>query len=200
MASRSVKIYDVFLSYYGLATRNNFVDDILHALGKKGISTRMEDISIVKGQFSYLPQPIFVSMEQSSMAVIVFCRDYVTNPICLNVLLKIMESSKAIEGGFFLLPVFYDIDPLDLRNSDWPFQEIHRKYLQFGERYEYSEESVKLWRQAIVELTNLQGLTTLKFKSMRNWMHNWYVTYSSTRFRFIPTNTTLMLEITNFLG
>ncbi|KAK1417276.1 hypothetical protein QVD17_26402 [Tagetes erecta] len=169
----SRKIYDVFLSYYGLGTRNNFVDDILYALGEKGTSTRMVDISIVGSRFSYLSQEIFDLMEQSSMAVIVFCKDYVTTPRCLDELLMIMVLSKEVERGFNVVPVFYNIDPLELRNSDWPIQEIQQNGMHlektFGYTFcEYTAESIEIWRQAVVELTNLHGLT-MKFKNTPDW-------------------------------
>lgn len=169
LSPSSRKIHDVFLSYYGRGTLNNFVDDILHALGRKGTSTRMVDLSIIGSGFVSLQQPIFESMEQSSMVVIVFCKSYVTTPTCLDELVKIMEFSKSVKGGLKVLPVFYGIDPLELRNSDWPFQEIQRNSLRFPNIYsEYPNENVKLWRQAVAELTNIHGLQ-LKFKNRPNW-------------------------------
>ncbi|KAI3775469.1 hypothetical protein L1987_50046 [Smallanthus sonchifolius] len=92
------KIYDVCLSYYGLNAHSNFVDDIVYALDTKGISTRMVDISVVGGRFSYPSQGIYNSMEQSSMAVVVCCKNYVTSSRCLYELVKIMELRKTIEG------------------------------------------------------------------------------------------------------
>ncbi|XP_076922975.1 toll/interleukin-1 receptor-like protein [Bidens hawaiensis] len=116
---------------------------------------------------------MFELMEQSSMVVILLCKDYVSTPASLNELVKIMEISKAIEGGgLTVLPVFYDVDPLELRNSDPPVQDMDVS-LWSGrtltrKRFRESKESVKLWRQAIVELTNLQGLM-LKLKNIPNW-------------------------------
>ncbi|XP_076911183.1 toll/interleukin-1 receptor-like protein [Bidens hawaiensis] len=166
------KIYDVCLSYHDLSSHTNFVDDMVYALDTKGITTRMVDISIVGGRFSYLSQGIYNSMQLSSMAVVVCCKNYVTSPRCLDELVKIMELRKAIEGGLNVLPVYYDVDPFELRNSEWHFEEIHRRTSstsQFGNAYcEYSNESVTSWRQAILELTNLQGLT-LKLQNIPNW-------------------------------
>ncbi|XP_076897502.1 uncharacterized protein LOC143550796 [Bidens hawaiensis] len=80
-----------------------------------------------------------------------------------------MEISKAIEGGgLTVLPVFYDVDPLELRNSDRPVLDMDLSLWSGRTRFRESKESVKLWRQAIVELTNLQGLT-LKLKNLPNW-------------------------------
>ncbi|KAK1417275.1 hypothetical protein QVD17_26401 [Tagetes erecta] len=160
---RPRKMFDVILSYYGRGSRYNFVDDILYALERRGVSTHMDDISAYKAQLSILSQGIFDS-SSSSVAVIIFCRDYSTTPKCLDELVKIIKLSKADEGGLIVLPVFYYVDPLELQNSDWTFPEIRRRSsYRFSEAFgAYSERNVKLWKQAILELTNLQGLTLSK--------------------------------------
>ncbi|KAL7597570.1 hypothetical protein Lser_V15G25068 [Lactuca serriola] len=61
--SPSYRKIDVFLSYFGLGSRNNFVNDIRHALGRKGISTRLDDISTVEDRYTYVSQGIFGSVE-----------------------------------------------------------------------------------------------------------------------------------------
>ncbi|KAL7597575.1 hypothetical protein Lser_V15G25067 [Lactuca serriola] len=105
------------------------------------------------------------------MAVIVFCKDYLSTGECLDELVNIMKLSKITEGGLNVLPVFYDVDPLELRNPDEPLGEIRRKNWHFGSMFRreyYSVEQEKLWRQAVVELTKLHGLK-LKLKSIPNW-------------------------------
>ncbi|KAI3802968.1 hypothetical protein L1987_31115 [Smallanthus sonchifolius] len=156
----SRKTFDVLLSYYGQGSRDNFVDDVLYALERRGISTDMVDLSAAGSGMSRLS---FESSERSSVAVIIFCKDYSTTPRCLDELVKIMKLSKAIEGGGLnVLPVFYYVDPLEIRNSDWTFQDIRRS------RPRVWKKSAKLWRQAIVELINLQGLT-LNLNSKLDW-------------------------------
>ncbi|GKE04107.1 TMV resistance protein N [Tanacetum coccineum] len=151
----SQKYYDVFLSYHGQGSRNNFVDDIVYGLGTKGISTGMGDMcrgpeGLVMIPHSKHKDRIYRSVEHASMTLIVFDKIYVTTPSCLDKLVKIMEFSKAIEGSHAnVLPLYCGVDPLEIRNSDWPYMKIDG---------EYSDERLELWKRSVMDLTTLPGL------------------------------------------
>ncbi|GKB53600.1 TMV resistance protein N [Tanacetum coccineum] len=151
----SQKYYDVFLSYQGQGSRFNLVDDIVYGLEKKEISTGMGDMCIGPQWLVRIPllkhkDRIYKSVEHASMTLILFDRIYVTTPSSLDELVKIMKFSRAIEGSYAnVLPLYYGVDPLEIRNSDWPYMKIDG---------EYSDERLELWKRSVMDLTTLPGL------------------------------------------
>jgi hypothetical protein len=58
---------------------------------------------------------------------------------------------KYRKTGHIALPIFYDIDPSDVRKQTGSFAEAFIKH------EERSEEKVKEWREALEEAGNLSG-------------------------------------------
>uniref|UniRef100_A0A2N9H7D3 TIR domain-containing protein n=1 Tax=Fagus sylvatica TaxID=28930 RepID=A0A2N9H7D3_FAGSY len=108
--------YDVFLSFRGEDTRNTFTDLIYDALITKGINTFKDDEKLEKGKaISFL----FKAIEESRFAIVIFSKDYASSTWCLDELAKIVHCEK--EMGMTVLPVFYDVEPSDVRKAKGTF-------------------------------------------------------------------------------
>ena len=81
--------YDVFLSFRGEDTRNNFTDHLYAALNQKGICTFRDDEKLERGK---LITPVLLkAIEDSLFAIVVLSKNYASSTWCLDELAKIME-------------------------------------------------------------------------------------------------------------
>ncbi|KAG7941004.1 hypothetical protein I3843_16G015700 [Carya illinoinensis] len=144
------KEHDVFLSFRGEDTRNNFTDHLYHALVDKGISTFKDDEKIEIGK--PISPELLHAIEKSSMAVIVLSRNYASSTWCLQELAAIIECMK--EREMRVLPIFYHVDPSDVRHQTGTFADAFAKH---EIRFEKDLEKVRTWRNALREVANLSG-------------------------------------------
>ncbi|XP_076900612.1 disease resistance protein Roq1-like [Bidens hawaiensis] len=142
--------YDVFLSFRGEDTRNNFVDHLYAALDQAGIYTFKDDEKLQRGK-SISPE-LKKAIEESMVSVVVFSKNYANSSWCLEELVKIMECSNSM--GQRVLPVFYDVDPSDVRGQKRSFLTA---FQQHEVRLVDDFEKVKRWREVLRSAANLSG-------------------------------------------
>ena len=136
--------YDVFLSFRGEDTRDNFTSHLYDALNHKQILTFIDD-SIVRGE--EISPSLLEAIEQSKISVVVLSQDYASSKWCLRELVKILDCRR--NNGQMIIPVFYRVDPSDIRKQTGSFGAAF-------EKYEKSDE-VQNWRKALEEVANLSG-------------------------------------------
>ena len=143
--------FDVFLSFRGEETRKIFTDHLYTGLKQKGISVFRDDEKLKQGTF--IAPELLKAIEEARFAVVILSRDYASSKWCLIELTKIVECMEMI--GLVVLPVFYYVDPSDVRN--------HRG--TFGEAFSKHEESfkddnigyVQMWKTALTKVADLAG-------------------------------------------
>ena len=143
--------YDVFLSFRGEDTRKNFTDHLYTALLQAGIRAFRDDEKLRCGEEISLQLP--KAIQESKISIVVFSKGYASSTWCLGELQKILECRHTTDQ--IVLPVFYDIDPSDIRKQTGSFAEafdIHER------RFKEEMEKVQKWRKALVEAANLSGL------------------------------------------
>ncbi|MED6217052.1 hypothetical protein PIB30_014037 [Stylosanthes scabra] len=140
--------YHVFLSFRGGDTRTRFTSHLYAALTRKGITTYKDDNNLCKGDvISYeLPKAI----EGSRIGVIVLSPDYASSAWCLDELCKILECKNKL--GQHIVPVFYGVEPSDVRHHKGTFGEAFKKH---EERQD--SEKVKRWKAALTEVAGFSG-------------------------------------------
>ncbi|XP_044496790.1 TMV resistance protein N-like isoform X1 [Mangifera indica] len=141
--------YDVFVSFRGEDTRKNFTDHLCRALDQKGMITFRDDVKLERGK--PIAPELIKAIEESRFSVIVFSRNYATSSWCLDELAKIVECMK--EMGQTVVPVFYDVDPSDVRKQTGSFGEAFRKH----EEADFGDEKLQKWRDALAGVANLSG-------------------------------------------
>ncbi|XP_042477365.1 disease resistance protein RPV1-like [Macadamia integrifolia] len=141
--------YDVFLSFRGEDTRKNFTDHLYTALLQKGINTFRDDDELKRGED--IASELLKAIEKSRISVIVFSKNYASSRWCLDELVKIIECR---EIGQMVLPVFYDVDPSDVRKQSGIFGE---GFARQEERFKVETEKVESWRRALKKAGNLSG-------------------------------------------
>nr|XP_048321714.1 disease resistance protein RUN1-like [Ziziphus jujuba var. spinosa] len=139
--------YEVFLSFRGKDTRNNFTSHLYKALCDKGICT-FKDNQLPRGQ-SISPE-LLRAVESSQCSVIVLSENYASSSWCLDELVKILECKKDYKQ--IVLPIFYHVDPSDVRKQKGSIGEAFKRH-----ESSYSTEKVQNWKDALTEVANLSG-------------------------------------------
>ncbi|KAK3010117.1 hypothetical protein RJ639_010716 [Escallonia herrerae] len=96
----------------------------------------------------------------SSVAVIIFSRNYATFEWCLDELVKIVECKK--EDGQVVLPIFVDVDPCDVEQQKGSFevalkdQEVRMEAQGLAADAGTGRKLVG-WREALTEIGSQSG-------------------------------------------
>ena len=139
--------YDVFLSFCGVDTRNSFTDHLYAALKQRGIITFRDDENLERGK--YISQELLKAIEESRFAIVVLSEKYVYSRWCMSELVKIVECKE--EQELTILPVFYHVDPSDVRKGRFNFDVRN----QMGTIVNIDD--VHAWKAALNKVGNLAG-------------------------------------------
>jgi len=152
--------YDVFLSFRGPDTRRDFTGNIWNALHNRGIRTFRDDLEIDKG--IDIEKSLFEAIEKSKAAIVVLSPDYATSSFCLDELCHIL---KCIKGrGRVVWPIFYDVDPSDVRWSEKEKGTYGKAMDDHETRNWHTKDKLEEWKNALNEVANLSG-TVYKWKT-----------------------------------
>ncbi|XP_031280653.1 TMV resistance protein N-like [Pistacia vera] len=142
--------YDVFLSFRGADTRYNFTSHLYAALCQKQINAFKDDEELERGD--PISPSLLNAIEQSKISLIIFSEGYASSRWCLEELEKILECMD--KSGQIVMPVFYNIDPSDVRSQSGTFQDAFAKH---EERFKGGQEMLQRWRVALKKAANLSG-------------------------------------------
>lgn len=142
---------DVFVSFRGEDVRKTFVSHLFSELDRIGINAFRDDLDLERGK-SISPE-LVDAIKGSRFAIVVVSSNYAASSWCLDELLMIIECKDTIDQT--IIPVFYEVDPSDVR----------RQIGSFGEDVEThsDKEKVKKWREALTKLALIAG------EDSRNW-------------------------------
>ncbi|KAL5843182.1 hypothetical protein ACOSQ4_009140 [Xanthoceras sorbifolium] len=148
--------YDVFLSFRGEDTRDSFTSHLYAALRQKQIETFMDN-QLIKG--NEISPSLLNAIEESQISVIIFSKDYASSRWCLEELVEILKCKNMHRQ--IVIPVFYQVNPSDIRNQTGTFADAFAKHEQ---RFKDSVDMLQRWRAALKETANLSGWDSLVIK------------------------------------
>ncbi|XP_058005225.1 disease resistance protein RPV1-like [Hevea brasiliensis] len=140
--------HDVFLSFRGKDTRKNFTDHLYTSLIQAGIST-FRDNDIFKGENISLE--LLKAIHESRISIPVFSKGYASSRWCLDELAEIIKCKNTI--GQIVIPLFYNVDPSDVRKQTGSYGEAFERFEEFKEEM----DKLKKWRKALTEAAELDG-------------------------------------------
>ncbi|KAK3200037.1 hypothetical protein Dsin_023452 [Dipteronia sinensis] len=144
--------HDVFLSFRGQDTRQGFTSHLYAGLRRKQIKTFI-DYELERGD--EISPVLLKAIEESKISVIIFSNDYASSKWCLDELVKILECKKM--NGQIVIPVFYHVDPSDVRKQTKSFGDAFVKHEQDFGKDNDKKLKVKRWRTALTDASNLSG-------------------------------------------
>ncbi|CAH8300527.1 unnamed protein product [Eruca vesicaria subsp. sativa] len=140
--------YDVFLSFRGVDTRLSIVSHLYEELVSRGLVTFKDDKRLEIGD--NISDELHRAIQGLNNVIVLLSEKYATSRWCLMELQLIMELQR--EGRLRVLPVFYKVEPSDVR---------HQRECFNLERYK-GTEMAPMWGEALNQIANLSGV---EFKS-----------------------------------
>ncbi|KAI9109076.1 hypothetical protein K1719_020031 [Acacia pycnantha] len=141
--------YDIFLSFRGEDTRKGFTDHLYHALKRSGFSVFRDDEELERGEV--ISKELLQAIENSHFAIVVLSKNYASSSWCLKELQHILYSRDKLCQQVF--PIFYDVDPSDVRHQRGSFDEAFNRHGELGRDTKVMES----WRNSLKKVADLSG-------------------------------------------
>lgn len=147
----------MFFSFRGEDICEGIVSDLQKEFQNREIKTTfMDDQGLERGMT--ISPSVLKEIEESRLAIVVFSPDYASSPDCLEELTKICECMKDDDR---ILPVFYKVEPFDVRHQKRSFQEAFIEYENSGL---HKSEKVQQWRDDLVKVAKFSGWYLKNYK------------------------------------
>lgn len=153
--------YDVFLSFRGEDTRKIFTAHLYKALKQRTIDTFIDSEDLERGKAI---GELVTAIEESRFALVILSTNYATSSWCLDELVKILQCMK--DMGQLVIPVFYQVDPSDVRHQRGSFQLRRVAQVEVKEHedvYGENKDKLKEWAAALTQVANLSGFDSKNY-------------------------------------
>lgn len=144
------KKHDVFLSFRGEDTRDNFTSHLYTALKRKSVDAYIDN-QLIRGE--EISRGLLQAIEESELSVIIFSENYASSSWCLDELLHILECKD--NHGQVVVPVFYRVDPSCVRKQSGSYgtaiDDLRKRHVA---------DKVAKWKDALTKAANLSGWST----------------------------------------
>nr|GEV67427.1 TMV resistance protein N [Tanacetum cinerariifolium] len=141
---------DIFMNYSFEDIGQSFISHLRQALSRNSFTISHHTVLPV-GQDMRLQ--LFKAIEESGIYVVVFSTNYASSVRCLDELVHIMDCLGKLEQRK-VLPVFYKVDPSDVRSQKGSFMEAF-----LAHETNVDPERVQNWKQDLKDAGQLSGLT-----------------------------------------
>ncbi|CAN1766617.1 Disease resistance protein L6 [Linum perenne] len=142
--------YEVFMSFRGPDVRQTFADFLYSCLVRSKIRTFRDEEELPKGET--LGPSLVKAITESKIYIPIFTQRYASSKWCLQELAKMVECWKTGKGHL-ILPVFYLMDPRDVRHHEaGPYKEAFEQH-----SLKHDPQTVMEWREALQEVGQMKG-------------------------------------------
>ncbi|CAM9002439.1 unnamed protein product [Rhodiola kirilowii] len=153
--------HQVFLSFRGEDVRRTFVDHLYDSLKGSGFDVVRDNDGLDHGED--IQSKLYQAIERSKLSIVTLSRGYADSRWCLDELVKIMDCRSTL--GHTVLPVFFDVEPTDVRHQSGPFEEAFKAHeLRFGGEM----GRVNNWRLALEQVSALKGMSSEDVDKYKN--------------------------------
>ncbi|CAI0394264.1 unnamed protein product [Linum tenue] len=142
--------YEVFLSFRGPDVRTTFADFLYRLLDRPKIRTFLDDEELRKGE--KIAPSLVKAIRESKIYIPILSPGYASSKWCLQELALMVERYKEDEGRHVILPVFYLMNPKDVRHCKGPYEGALEQL-----RLKYGDESIRAWKDALEEVGLMTG-------------------------------------------
>ncbi|KAL4029022.1 hypothetical protein IC575_012241 [Cucumis melo] len=139
--------FDVFLSFRGEDTRFNFTSHLYTALRQRGINVFIDN-KLTRGD--KFPPSLLKAIEESKISIVIISENYASSSWCLNELVHINMCNEL--RGQVVLPVFYKVNPSQVRKQDEAFAELEVRF----------SDKMQAWREALTAVSYMSGWVVLQ--------------------------------------
>nr|AXU93662.1 RPP4/RPP5-like protein [Arabidopsis thaliana] len=143
--------YDVFPSFSGVDVRKTFLSHLLKALDGKSINTFI-DHGIERSR-TIAPE-LISAIREARISIVIFSKNYASSTWCLNELVEIHKCFNDL--GQMVIPVFYDVDPSEVRKQTGEFGKVFEKTCEVSKDKQPGDQKQR-WVQALTDIANIAG-------------------------------------------
>ncbi|GAU39627.1 hypothetical protein TSUD_397160, partial [Trifolium subterraneum] len=143
--------HHVFLSFRGEDTRDNFISHLYAEMARKNIETFIDN-RLARGD-EILPA-LYKAIEESMIYVVILSENYASSTWCLEELAKILKCRERY--GRHVIPVFYKVDPSDVRNQRKSYAEAFVMH-----QHRFKDDQLDSWKKALTQVAGLSGWDSL---------------------------------------
>ncbi|XP_056854217.1 probable disease resistance protein RPP1 [Raphanus sativus] len=140
-------VHHVFPSFHGADVRTNFLSHVLKELRSKGIDLFIDN-NLERSKS--IGPALIEAIRGSKIAIVFLSKNYASSTWCLNELLEIMKCRE--EFGQTVVPLFYQVDPTDIKKQTGDFGKVFRKTYR-GK----TKEEIRRWKRALTEVAQIAG-------------------------------------------
>ncbi|TYK18336.1 TMV resistance protein N-like isoform X2 [Cucumis melo var. makuwa] len=124
------------------------------ALRQRGINVFIDD-KLSRGE--EISASLLEAIEESKISIVIISENYASSSWCLNELEKIIMCNKLRSGEQLVLPIFYRVDPSQVRKQSGRFGE------EFGKlEVRFSSDKMEAWREAMISVSHMSGWPILQ--------------------------------------
>ncbi|CAN1751487.1 Disease resistance protein L6 [Linum perenne] len=141
--------YEVFLSFRGPDVRTTFADVLYKFLDHSKIRTFFDDEELRKGEI--IAPSLVKAIMESKVYIPIISPGYASSKWCLQELALMVKFCKQGDGRI-ILPIFYMMEPRDVRHQEGFYKEAFRLHCK-----KYDAETMKEWKEALKEVGDMKG-------------------------------------------
>ncbi|RID44676.1 hypothetical protein BRARA_I01456 [Brassica rapa] len=138
----------VFPSFHGPDVRSGILSHLRNVFARKGI-TMFNDNDIERGHT--IGSKLVEAITKAEVSIVLLSKNYASSMWCLGELLEILKCKEASE--LIVIPIFYDVDPSDVRIQTGDFGIAFKKTCSEG----VTEKQKQRWIQALTRVANIAG-------------------------------------------
>ncbi|KAL2327972.1 hypothetical protein Fmac_021399 [Flemingia macrophylla] len=151
--SNMIRTYNVFVSFRGEDTRNNFTDFLFGGLSRNEIEAFKDNTHLHKGE-SIAPE-LLQAIQASRIFIVVFSKNYASSTRCLCELAHICNCIQTSPRR--VLPIFYDVDPSEVRRQSGCYETAFAEHEERFRKDKKMMEDVQVWKETLIKVANLAG-------------------------------------------
>nr|GEV84672.1 hypothetical protein [Tanacetum cinerariifolium] len=184
--------YDVYLSFFGADTRLSFTAHLCKTLEDANLQTFLDEKSIREGEL--LKFELVRAIQKSRVSIIVLSKNYASSEWCLDELVLILNQHR--HTNHIVIPVFYHVEPTDVRKQQSSFGDAMEKHKQKmeaetnAERKSQLAQRMEIWKEALKEIANIVGYHYIRDRreteNIEEIVVNIYRRLSATRCSSLP--------------
>jgi len=143
-------IYDVFINFWGEDIGRRFISHLHYALLQAQVKTLIKEENLPEGPKR---EEHMRAIGGTKATIIVFTKSYAESTCCLRELEKIIECHETF--GQILMPVFYEIDKLDVRHQKYDFGQALEEAAHKSYSGEQVEHALSRWSRALTKAASI---------------------------------------------
>ncbi|TKY58771.1 TMV resistance protein N [Spatholobus suberectus] len=136
--------WDVFMRFRGTDTRGAITKGLYESLQARGIRVFLDDVGLERGE--EIARGLMKAIDDSAAFIVIISENYASSHWCLEELAKIRETRRLV------LPVFYRVDPSQVRHQRGPFEAGFASHQR-----RFGENKVSKWREALKKVGGVAG-------------------------------------------